>query len=359
MAPEVPMAPEAPMNRDELTALDLDLPAPVRQVLAPGAPVVVTGCAGFIGSAVTEALLHLGCRVTGVDCLTDYYDPALKEENLSGFRDHPEFTFRREDLTELDAGELLQGQRVVFHLAAQAGVRASWGRSFDEYLARNITATQRLLEAAKDLAGGDLVRFVYSSSSSVYGDQPDLPVTEQALPQPRSPYGVTKMAAEHLCVLYSMNFGVPTSSLRYFTVFGPRQRPDMAFRKYIEAALDGRTFEVYGDGGQTRDFTYVVDAVRSNLLATVCDQPWAVFNTGGGSRVVFSEALELLQSLLAERVPGIAAEVRYTETALGDVRDTFADREHVQRTIGYRPTVDFATGLAREVDWAIARRNGA
>jgi nucleoside-diphosphate-sugar epimerase len=334
-----------------------DLPDRVHAVLQPGTPVVVTGCAGFIGSTVTEALLGLGCRVTGVDCLTDYYDPALKRENMAEFADHPDFTFLADDLQDLDPVALLRGQVACFHLAAQAGVRASWGAYFNEYLGRNVMATQRLLEACREPAVRDtLVRFVYSSSSSVYGDQPELPVTERALPQPRSPYGVTKMAAEHLCVLYSMNFGVPTSSLRYFTVFGPRQRPDMAFRKYIEAALDGRTFEVYGDGSQTRDFTYVGDAVRSNLLAVACDAPWEVFNTGGGSRLVFSDTLDTLRRLLQERAPGLEAGVAYRETAKGDVRDTFADRTHVHATIGYAPTIDFETGLAREVEWAIARR---
>jgi UDP-glucose 4-epimerase len=346
------------MVRDAVQALVADLPERVRSVLAPGAPVVVTGCAGFVGSWVTEALLALGCRVTGVDALTDYYDVALKRENMAGFADHPDFRLRHEHLEKLDAVELLAGQRAVFHLAAQAGVRASWGASFADYLDWNIAATQKLLEACRhERVAGDLVRLVYSSSSSVYGDQDRLPVTEQALPQPRSPYGVTKMAAEHLCVLYAMNFGVPTSSLRYFTVFGPRQRPDMAFRKYIEAALDGRVFEVYGDGSQTRDFTYVADAVRANLLAVACDEPWGVFNTGGGSRVAFGAALDQLQGIIAERLPGTAAEIRYTETAKGDVKDTFADRRLVEAALGYRPTVDFATGLAREVEWAIARRN--
>ena len=345
------------MDAREQTEIVAGLPDAVRRILAPEIPVVVTGCAGFIGSSLTEVLLEAGCAVTGVDCLTDYYDLDQKLEHMAGFTDHPRFTFRQENLVDLDAVELLRGKRAVFHLAAQAGVRASWGRSFDDYVDWNITATQRLLEACKapDVASG-LVRFVYSSSSSVYGDQPELPVTERALPQPRSPYGVTKMAAEHLSVLYAMNYGVPTTSLRYFTVYGPRQRPDMAFRKYIEAALDGRTFEVYGDGGQTRDFTYVGDAVRSNLLAVACERPWEVFNTGGGSRVVFSEALDMLQDILRERVPGLEATVTYTETARGDVRDTFADRAHVETTIGYRPTVEFAEGLAREVDWAIARR---
>jgi len=346
------------MKTDELREIVGSLPTRVTEVLHPGAPVVVTGCAGFIGSTVTEALLELGCHVTGVDCLTDYYDLKLKHENMAGFRDDPNFTWVHEDLQTIDAVSLLRGKVACFHLAAQAGVRASWGEYFNEYLGRNVMATQRLLEACCDEeVKQSLVRFVYSSSSSVYGDQTDLPVTEKALPQPRSPYGVTKMAAEHLCVLYSMNFKVPTSSLRYFTVFGPRQRPDMAFRKYIEAALDGRTFEVYGDGSQTRDFTYVGDAVRSNLLAVSCDADWEVFNTGGGSRMVFSETLTMLQDILKERKPDLEATVTYQEMALGDVKDTFADRTHVHKTIGYEPSISFAGGLAREVDWAIARRN--
>jgi len=346
------------VTSSDITALVADLPERVLRILAPGTPVVVTGCAGFIGSWVTESLLALGCRVTGVDAMTDYYDPALKRENMASFSADPDFTLRQEHLESLDAVELLAGQRAVFHLAAQAGVRASWGASFSDYLDWNISATQKLLEACKHpRVSGDLVRCVYSSSSSVYGDQDELPVTEEALPRPRSPYGVTKLAAEHLCVLYAMNFGVPTSSLRYFTVYGPRQRPDMAFRKYIEAALDGRVFEVYGDGSQTRDFTFVADAVRANLLAVACDETWAVFNTGGGSRVAFGDALEQLQQIISARAPGVKAEIRYTETALGDVRDTFSDRTHVQSSIGYEPTVDFATGLAREVEWAIARRN--
>jgi len=346
------------MDSNELREITASLPSRVLDVLQPDTPVVVTGCAGFIGSTVTEALLELGCRVTGVDCLTDYYDLDLKRENMAGFVDHPAFTYRADDLNDLDAVALLAGQRVCFHLAAQAGVRASWGKTFSEYLSCNIMASQRLLEACRhESVAGTLVRFVYSSSSSVYGDQEVLPVTEKALPQPRSPYGVTKMAAEHLCVLYSQNFGVPTSSLRYFTVFGPRQRPDMAFRKFIETALDGGSFQVYGDGSQTRDFTYVGDAVRSNLLAVSCDRIWEVFNTGGGSRVVFSETLELLTDLLREQVPGLDPVVSYEAVADGDVKDTFAERSHVEATIGYRPTIEFAEGLAREVAWAIARRN--
>ena len=346
------------MNKTELQEIVGSLPGRVTDVLKPGAEVVVTGCAGFIGSTITEALLELGCRVTGIDCLTDYYDINLKHENLSGFKDNENFVFVQKELLDVDPVQLLRGKTACFHLAAQAGVRASWGEYFSEYLSRNVMATQRLLEACKhDDVKDTLVRFVYSSSSSVYGDQTELPVTEKALPQPRSPYGVTKMAAEHLCVLYSMNFGVPTSSLRYFTVFGPRQRPDMAFRIFIDKALDGETFSVYGDGSQTRDFTYVGDAVRSNLLAVSCDENWEVFNTGGGSRMVFSDCLNILTEILKERRPDLSPEVQYHPVALGDVKDTFADRTHVEKTIAYKPSITFAEGLAREVDWAIARRN--
>jgi len=325
-----------------------------------GTPVVVTGCAGFIGSHLTEALLERGSLVTGVDALTDYYDPRLKRENLALFRDHPGFTWLEKDLLDLDPVALLTGQRFVFHLAAQAGVRASWGEHFREYAERNLMATQHLLEACRhpDVAA-TLERFIYSSSSSVYGNRQDLPVTETALPRPFSPYGVTKLAAEHLCVLYGANYGVPTTSLRYFTVYGPRQRPDMAFRKFIEAALDGRPWIVYGDGGQTRDFTYVADAVRANLLATAAPGDWAVYNVGGGSRIALTEALDLLRDLLGELAPGVSVRLEHRGREKGDVRDTWADPRHIAEELGYRASVPFAEGLRAEVAWVIHRRQRA
>jgi len=345
------------MNSTEAQELIATLPESVTSILQPERKTVVTGCAGFIGSHLAEALLALGCRVVGVDSLTDYYDPALKRENLAGCLAHDNFTFLEQELLELDAVELLTGATACFHLAAQAGVRASWGSYFTEYLSRNVQTTQHLLEAClADSVRQDLRRFVYSSSSSVYGDARELPVTEQALPAPRSPYGVTKMAGEHLCVLYSANFGVPTSSLRYFTVYGPRQRPDMAFRKFIERALAGETFRVYGDGSQTRDFTFVTDAARANLLAVAPATTCEVFNVGGGERISLREALAMLQRLLAEQSPGKEPGLEYDDMAKGDVRDTFADRSHVEEVIGYQPLVPFADGLAREVAWALARR---
>lgn len=343
--------------RIDWNGLAAELPAPVTTVLAPDTPVVVTGCAGFIGSHLTEALLALGCRVVGVDSLTDYYAPAQKRANLAGPLADPGFTFVERDLGDLDAVDLLAGQRACFHLAAQAGVRASWGGEFTNYLDWNVLATQRLLEACRHARVRDgLARLVYSSSSSVYGDQPRYPVTEDDLPMPRSPYGVTKLAAEHLCVLYGANDAVPTSSLRYFTVYGPRQRPDMAFRKYIEAALDGRQFTIYGDGAQTRDFTFVSDAVRANLLAVAAKPTTEVFNVGGGARVSLREALDLLGELLAAAAPGCAAGVTYDAVARGDVRHTAASVERAAECIGWRPAVTLREGLAAEVAWAVARR---
>jgi nucleoside-diphosphate-sugar epimerase len=338
-------------------AITADLPAGVRAVLAPGARVVVTGCAGFVGSHVAEALLALGCEVTGVDSLTDYYDILQKRDNLAGLIADTRFTFVERDLNDLDARELLAGARACFHLAAQAGVRASWGAEFTRYLEWNVLATQRLLEACRDPRVADsLVRLVYSSSSSVYGDQPRYPVSEDDLPMPRSPYGVSKLAAEHLCVLYAEGFGVPTASLRYFTVYGPRQRPDMAFRKFLEAALDGRSFRIYGDGRQTRDFTYVTDAVRANLLSVAAPAGGPVFNIGGGSRIELRAALDVIADLLRKASPGSAARLEQVEVADGDVRHTYADRARAEALIGYAPRVAFEDGIAREVAWTVARR---
>lgn len=328
--------------------------------LAAGRRVVVTGCAGFIGSHLCEALVALGCDVVGVDALTDYYDPALKRENLAGLLAGPRFRFIEADLLALDAAALLAGCSVCFHQAAQAGVRASWGSHFGEYVDRNVRATQHLLEACLAPAVREsLARFVYASSSSVYGDRTDLPVREDAVPRPHSPYGVTKLAAEHLCSLYAANHGVPASSLRYFTVYGPRQRPDMAFRKFVEAALDGRPFTLYGDGGQTRDFTYVDDAVRANLAAVAAPGPDAVYNVGGGQRVSLREALDGLAARVAAAAPGSRPQIDARPAARGDVRDTFADCARIEREVGWRPQVPFATGLDRLVAWAVQRRRHA
>ncbi len=346
------------MTAEELAGLSASLPSGLPPGLGPGRRVVVSGCAGFIGSHLSEALLHVGCEVTGVDALTDYYDPALKRRNLSALLASSRFRFVEADLLALDPVELMAGASAVFHLAAQAGVRASWGKHFAEYLDRNIRATQHLLEACLDPSvRNSLRRFVYSSSSSVYGERADLPVTEKALPRPHSPYGVTKLAAEQLCVLYAENAGLPTCSLRYFTVYGPRQRPDMAFRRFVDLALEGKPFVMFGDGHQTRDFTYVLDAVRANILALNAPGVAEVCNVGGGARISLNDALSRLGALLAPHLAGGAPVIERHPAARGDVHDTYADRTHVEQAIGYRPTVAFDEGLRRLVSWAVAERN--
>jgi nucleoside-diphosphate-sugar epimerase len=342
----------------EWSGLRTSMPAAASELLASGTPVMVTGCAGFIGSHLCEALLKLDCRVVGIDSLNDYYDPAQKRENLVTCLADERFSFHHLSLQDCDLRPLMAGVRVCFHLAAQAGVRASWGDDFKKYLDWNILGTQRILETCRlPEVAGDLVRLVYSSSSSVYGDQPSYPVAEEDLPMPRSPYGVTKLAAEHLCELYSASYGVPTSSLRYFTVYGPRQRPDMAFRKCIEATLDGRPFAVYGDGLQTRDFTFVADAVRANLLAVAAPGVSQVMNIGGGARISLIEALRLLLAAVQRVAPERRLEIANEGAARGDVRHTAADCERAERLIGWKPEHGLADGLAQQVAWVAARRS--
>lgn len=303
---------------------------------------LVTGVAGFIGSHLAEALVARGHEVVGVDVLTDYYDPQLKEANLAGLRSEPRFRFVRADLNEVNLDEIAGGVNVVFHQAAQPGVRASWGREFTTYTRQNVDATQRLLEFFRTRP---LRRFVYASSSSVYGETTELPMREDAPTRPHSPYGVTKLAGEHLARLYHRNFGMPTVSLRYFTVYGPRQRPDMAFRRFIGALLAGRPIVVYGDGRQTRDFTFIDDAVAANLAAAERGAPGAVLNIGGGSRVTLREALDLLLGLVGK------GEVRYEAAQHGDVSHTWADTSRAKAELGFAPAVRLADGLERQVAW--------
>jgi UDP-glucose 4-epimerase len=252
------------------------------------------------------------------------------------------FTFVEGDLLTIDVSPLIEGVDWIFHQAAQAGVRASWGQDFSRYVDCNILVTQRLLEAVVNVKG--LRRFVYASSSSVYGDTTALPVTESVLPFPVSPYGVTKLAAEHLCTLYQRNFGVPTVSLRYFTVYGPRQRPDMAFHRFCKAVLEQRPLHIYGNGYQTRDFTYVSDVVEANMRAASSEMATGqIFNIAGGSRVSLHEVIQLLQE-----ITGTPINTTFTAKQHGDVRDTFADTERARQIIGYHPLVSLREGLAKE-----------
>jgi nucleoside-diphosphate-sugar epimerase len=304
---------------------------------------LVTGAAGFIGSHLTSGLLDRGAHVVGLDCFTDYYARSLKEANLAVNKHVPGFHFIEGRIQDVDLRSLLSGVTHVFHLAAQAGVRKSWGRDFRVYSDNNVDASQQLLEACVTLP---LQKFVYASSSSIYGDNVSIPMRETALPQPISPYGVTKLAAEQLCYLYHVNHGVPTSSLRYFTVYGPRQRPDMGFHRFISAAIAGDPLTLYGDGEQTRDFTFVHDAVAATMAAGERGIPGRAYNIGGGSRVSINQVLDIIG-----RLAGRSLDVRREPAQKGDMRDTFADTSLARADLGFVPTVSLEEGIAAEYRW--------
>jgi nucleoside-diphosphate-sugar epimerase len=309
---------------------------------------LVTGCAGFIGSHLTESLLGDGNRVLGVDCFNDNYGRRDKLHNLEQAQSWDSFEFVPIDLARGDLHDLVLDCDVVFHLAAEPGVRASWTSRFEAYVRNNVLATQHLLDAVSSSPG---TRVVYASSSSVYGEAESLPTTEDALPKPHSPYGVTKLAAEHTCSLYHANHGVPVVSLRYFSVYGPRQRPDMAFNRFSRAIIEGKPIDVFGDGHQTRDFTYVADVVTATRAAAEAESAaGGVYNIGGGSRIGLREALALLQECA-----GKTTEVRYGEQQLGDVRDTGADNTAARRDLGFEPTTAVREGLAAEFEWMAER----
>lgn len=304
---------------------------------------LVTGAAGFIGSHLCEYLVGKGMAVVGIDSFVDYYPRVMKEANIAALKKKQHFQFVESSLLEVDLKSLLADVDVVFHQAAQAGVRASWGESFKIYTDNNILGTQMLLEACKE---SPIERFVYASSSSVYGDTMDLPMRESSLPSPVSPYGVSKLAAEHLCWLYFKNFKVPTVSLRYFTVYGPRQRPDMAFHRFFKWASEGQSLQVYGTGEQTRDFTYIGDIVEANWLAGVKPVQGEVFNIGGGSRISLNKIISFV-----EEIVGVHLEVHREDVQKGDVRHTSADMTKARKMLGYEPKVPIEEGLRSEFEW--------
>ena len=304
---------------------------------------LVSGAAGFIGSHLSEYLIDKGCEVTGIDSFMDYYPKTIKEANIDALKNDQKFEFVDGSLLDLDLGELLKGVEVVFHQAAQAGVRASWGENFKVYSDNNILATQMLLEAC---TSNPVKKFIYASSSSVYGDTHDLPMKESSLPRPVSPYGVSKLAAEHLCWLYFRNFGVPTVSLRYFTVFGARQRPDIAFHRFFRWGIENKPIAVYGDGEQSRDFTHVDDIVEANWLASENGLPGEVFNIGGGSRISINDVIPIIQD-----IAGREMKVRYEGTQKGDVRHTSADMTKARLELGYEPKTPIEEGLRDEYAW--------
>lgn len=314
---------------------------------------LVTGVAGFIGSTLAGRLVDDPNveKVVGIDSMTDYYDPAIKTGNIDQLKGSSKFQFLENDLSTTDLDGLLDGVTVVYHQAGQPGVRKSWGSSFDSYLDANISSTQRLLEAARNHS--ELHRFVYASSSSVYGNSESYPTSEDTLPRPFSPYGVTKLAGEHLVSLYANNYGVPSVSLRYFTVYGPRQRPDMGMHRFISRALEGAPIDIYGDGNQVRDFTYVDDVVQANIAAGAVSgvEPGLVVNICGGSTVTVNEVLDTIEFEV-----GRSLKRNYMDNIPGDVRKTAGTNELAGETIGWSPEVGIRDGLSRHIE---ALRRGA
>jgi nucleoside-diphosphate-sugar epimerase len=322
-----------------------------RQTVEPTRPrlgrVLVTGCAGFLGSHLSESLVAGGEEVLGVDCFTDYYPRELKDDNLERLRDRRRFSLHEVDLGSDPLDDLVEGIDTVFHLAAQPGVRGSFGMAFGRYVHDNILATQRLLEAS---AAARVRTFVYASSSSVYGDSASYPTAEEAERAPISPYGLTKLATEELAAVYRRIEGMRTVGLRYFTAYGPRQRPDMAFAKFLRAALARVPVRILGDGSQVRDFTFVDDVVEATIAAARPGAPGAVYNVGGGTQVRLLDALRKMEELL-----GMPIEVEHVPDARGDVRRTCSDPRRAARDLGFTPGVSLYEGLARQVEWALDR----
>ncbi|SHJ89305.1 NAD-dependent epimerase/dehydratase family protein [Tepidibacter formicigenes] len=304
---------------------------------------LVTGCAGFIGSHLCEKLIKEGFHVIGIDCFTDYYSKSIKKSNLSLLISNPNFIFIEGDLIKISLKEYLKDVEFIFHQAGQPGVRGSWGKEFDVYIDNNIFATQILLEEAKDY---NIKKFVYASSSSVYGNTNILPMKESQLPEPFSPYGVTKLAAEQLCHLYYENYGLPVISLRYFTVFGPRQRPEMAISSFIRSMFNDKELVVYGDGNQVRDFTYIDDIVSANLLAAYSDIKGEVFNVASQNPVKLIDVIYMLEKIIGKK-----AIINFKESQKGDVKDTYGDISKIKKMLGYNPYFDIEKGLANHVKY--------
>jgi UDP-glucuronate 4-epimerase len=308
--------------------------------------VVITGVAGFIGSHLAEAMTAGGWSVTGVDSFTPYYPTADKEANLAALRNEPDFDLVRADLVSMNLPKILAGSQAVIHLAAQPGVRQSFGDGFDRYVHDNVLATQRVFEAALDTG---CRRVVYASSSSVYGDAAEFPTHEGLPTRPRSPYGVTKRTCEYLAGVYR-DLGLETVGLRYFTVYGPRQRPDMAIRRLCDTAHGGPGFRLFGDGTASRDFTYVLDAVDATIRAAVAPSPGTVLNIGGGEEATMARIISLVEGLTGEKLP-----IERAAAQAGDVSRTAADTSRARRRLGWAPTVGLAEGLRAELDWVGAR----
>ena len=304
---------------------------------------LVTGAAGFIGSHLCKRLISDGAHIVAIDAFTDFYPRRLKENNVQSLLNNPHFELIPEDILEIDLKKIMEKIDVVFHFAAQPGVRSSWGTDFSIYTKNNIDATQRLLEAAKK---SSITKFIYASSSSVYGLSPQLPMIETSTLHPYSPYGVTKLAAENLCFLYYKNYDIPCVSLRFFTVYGPGQRPDMAFHKFFKAISENKELQVFGDGQQTRDFTYIDDIIRANLSSIENGKAGETYNLGGGTQRKLVDIIPLLEEISERKI-----KMRYLPGQKGDVQHTLADIQKAKNDLQYTPEVNLEKGLKFEWEW--------
>lgn len=304
---------------------------------------LVTGAAGFIGSRLCKKLIEDGARIVALDVFTDFYPRSIKENNIRDLLGHPHFEFIPEDILDIDLSKIMDKIDAVFHLAAQPGVRTSWGTDFSVYTKNNIDATQKLLETAKK---AKLKKFIYASSSSVYGMSPEFPMKETSPLHPYSPYGVTKLAAENLCFLYHKNYGIPCVSLRFFTVYGPGQRPDMAFHKFFTSILEGREITVFGDGQQTRDFTFIDDIIQGILSSIDNGKEGENYNLGGGTRIKLADIIPFFEDICQKKV-----KIRHIERQKGDVRHTFADIRLAKNDLNYVPQTPLKEGLGSQWNW--------
>ena len=304
---------------------------------------VVTGAAGFIGSHLSERLLENGFKVIGIDCFTDYYSKKIKKNNMISFQNNKNFKLIESDLMEIDLISIIKESEFLFHEAAQPGVRASWGDQFDTYVKDNILVTQKILESAKEVK--TLEKIVMASSSSVYGEQEGIMIENKTIPSPISPYGVTKLASENLGLTYASNYDLPVTSLRYFTVYGPRQRPDMAFTKFIKANLSGDKISIFGDGNQTRDFTYISDIIDANLECVKSEIHGNVLNIGGGKTYSIMDVLNIIENITDKNNKLI-----FLTKQKGDVFRTEADIKMASKIIGYKPKISLKEGLMKQIE---------
>ena len=311
---------------------------------------IVTGVAGFIGSNLAERLLKEEYKVIGIDCFTDYYSKKIKLKNLSNFINNKEFNFIEEDLMDVNFDSLFKKDTVLFHEAGQPGVRASWGQQFETYVKDNILVTQRILESAKKM--NNLKKIVMASSSSIYGNQEGIMEENSTLPKTISPYGATKLAAENLGYLYYENFGLPVTSLRYFTVYGPKQRPDMAFFKFIMANLSEEKIELFGDGSQKRDFTFISDIVEANIKTLENDVEGEILNVGGGSVRSIKEVLDIIS-----RETGKDNKIIFKNKEKGDVQKTEANVKNIEKKLNFKPKIMLEKGLPLQIEWLKTIKN--